>query len=385
MKLSGKRILTRVDFNVPLDEKGNITDDTRIQAALPTINYILGKNGKLVLMSHMGRPKGKKTDKFKLDPVAKRLQELLNKPIKKFDDSVGTNIEKSISKMKDGQISLLENLRFYPEEEKNDDDFSKKLAFLGDFYINDAFACSHRAHSSIAGVTKYLKSGAGLLLAKEIEYLLKVISSPEKPFVVILGGGKVSDKIGVIDNILHLTDTLIIGGAMAYTFLASQGKKTGNSKIEKDKLELADQILKKAAGKNINVLLPIDHLIVDKVDKHAHIKLTSGDIPDNWSAVDIGPKTIKLFTQALEPAKTIFWNGPLGIFEIDNFAEGSHSVASAISKLKSTKVIGGGDTAAAIKKFNLADKMSHISTGGGASLEFMEGKELPGIASLTNK
>jgi 3-phosphoglycerate kinase len=384
MKITGKRILLRADFNVPQDSKGNITDDTRIKAVLPTINYILSNKGKLVLMSHLGRPKDKE-DKFKLDPVAQRLSQLINRPVKKLDDSIGMNIEKAVSKMAEGDVVLLENLRFYPEEEANDDNFSKKLAFLGDFYINDAFACSHRAHASIAGVTKYLKSGAGYLLAKEIEYLTKVVSSAEKPFVLILGGAKVSDKIGVINNLMTLVDTILIGGGMAYTFLAAEGKKIGSSKLEKDKISVAKDILKKARDKKINILLPVDHLIVDKVDQHAHIKLAAGEIPDGWIGVDIGPKTIKLFTDALSTAKTVCWNGPLGVFEIDKFSEGSRSIASAMANLKATTVVGGGDTAAAVEKFGLASKMSHISTGGGASLEFLEGKELPGITSLTNK
>ncbi|MBI4833885.1 MAG: phosphoglycerate kinase [Planctomycetes bacterium] len=384
MKITGKRILLRADFNVPQDAKGNITDDTRIKAVLPTINHILSNKGKLVLMSHLGRPKDKEA-KFKLDSVAQRLSQLINRPVKKLDDTIGANIEKTVSKMAEGDVVLLENLRFYPEEEANDDNFSKKLAFLGDLYINDAFACSHRAHASIAGVTKYLKSGAGYLLAKEIEYLTKVVSSAEKPFVLILGGAKVSDKIGVINNLMELVDTIIIGGGMAYTFLAAEGKKIGSSKLEKDKISVATDILKKARDRKINILLPVDHLIVDKVDQHAHIKLTSGEIPDGWIGVDIGPKTIKLFTDALSTAKTVCWNGPLGVFEIDKFAEGSRSIAVAMTNLKATTVVGGGDTSAAVEKFGLASKMSHISTGGGASLEFLEGKDLPGITSLTNK
>lgn len=384
MNFAGKRALVRVDYNVPQDAKGNITDDKRIKATLPTLNYILDQKGKLVLMSHLGRPKGK-DEKLKLDPIAVRLQQLINRPVKKLDDCIGLGIEKTVSKMSEGDIVLLENLRFYPEEEANDDNFSKKLAFLGDLYVNDAFACSHRAHASIVGVTKYLKSGAGLLLAKEIEYLSKITQSPDKPFTVILGGAKVSDKIGILDNILDMTHTLIIGGAMSYTFLAAQGKNIGNSKLEKDKLSVATDILQKAKQRNINVVLPVDHLIVDKVDQHGHMKLTDDAIPNGWTGVDIGPKTIKLFSEALSPTKTVFWNGPLGVFEIDKFAEGSRSIAQVLTQLKATTVVGGGDTAAAVEKFGLTGKMSHVSTGGGAALEFLEGKELPGITALTNK
>ena len=383
MNLSGKRVLTRVDYNVPQDAKGNITDDTRIKATLPTINHILANKGKAVLISHLGRPKDRE-ENLKLNAVANRLQQLLNRPVKKLDDCIGLNIEKTVSKMNEGEIIILENLRFYGEEEANDENFSKKLAFLGDLYINDAFGCSHRAHASIVGIPKYLKAGAGLLLAKEVEYLSKITQNPEKPFIVILGGGKVSDKIGVINNLMDITNTLIIGGAMAYTFLKAEGKNIGNSKLEKDKISLATEILEKAKKRNINVLLPIDHLIVDKVDQHGHIKLTGDNIPDGWIGVDIGPKTIKTFIDTIGTGKTIFWNGPMGVFEIDKFSEGSRSIATAISHLKATTVIGGGDTAAAVEKFGLTNKFSHVSTGGGAALEFLEGKELPGVTALTN-
>lgn len=384
MNVTGKRVLVRVDYNVPQDNKGNITDDKRIRATLPTLSYVLENKGRLVLMSHLGRPKGR-DEKLKLDPVAKRLEQLLGRPVKKLDDCIGLAIEKTVSRMSDGEVVLLENLRFSPEEEANDDNFSKKLAFLGDLYVNDAFACSHRAHASIVGVTKYLKAGAGFLLAKEIEYLSKITTAPDKPFTVILGGSKVSDKIGVINNILCFVDTFLIGGGMAYTFLAAQGKTIGNSKLEKDKINLAGEILQKAAQRNIKVLLPVDHLIVDKVDQHSHIKLAGEQIPDSWIGVDVGPKTIKMFSDTIAQSATVFWNGPLGIFEIDKFMEGSRAVATALSGLKITTVVGGGDTAAALEKFGLADKISHVSTGGGASLEFLEGKELPGITALTNK
>jgi 3-phosphoglycerate kinase len=311
---------------------------------------------------------------------------LLNKPVKKLDDCIGLNIEKTVNKMVPGEVVLLENLRFYPEEEANDDNFSRKLAFLGDIYVNDAFACSHRAHASIVGVTKYLKAVAGFLLAKEIEYLSQVVQSPAEPYVAILGGAKVSDKIGVINNLLDKVNTILIGGGMAYTFLKAQGKNIGASKLEKDKISVADEILKKAQQRKVNIVLPVDHLVADRLDPHSRLKIEDGDISEGWRGADIGPKTIQLFKDTLLPAKTVVWNGPLGVFEIDKFAEGTHSVALYLSQLKNiTTVVGGGDTAAAMEKFKLADKMSHVSTGGGASLEFLEGKELPGIAALTNR
>lgn len=383
MPISGKRVLTRVDFNVPMDDRGNVTDDTRIRATLPTINYILANKGKPVLMSHLGRPKGKE-DKLRLDAVAESLSKILNKPVTKLDDCIGLNVEKAVSRMRDGDVLLLENLRFYAEEEKNDDDFSKKLAFLGDVYVNDAFGCSHRAHASVVGVTKYLKSGAGFLLAKEIEYLSKVVESPDKPYVAILGGAKVSDKITVIDNLLASANTILIGGGMAYTFLKAQGKNIGSSKLEKDKIDTAKKILDHAKDRKVEIVLPVDHLVADHPEAKARLRIEKVQIPDNWMGVDIGPETVKLFTAKLLPAKTVVWNGPLGIFEIDKFSEGSRSIALVLAGLKATTVVGGGDTAAAVAKFGLTDKMSHVSTGGGASLEFLEGTELPGIAALAN-
>lgn len=385
MKVGDKRILTRVDFNVPLDAKGNVTDDTRIKATLPTLNYILANKGKLILMSHLGRPKGKPDKKLKLDPVAARLEKLLGRPVKKLDDCIGLNIEKTVSRMKEGEVILLENLRFHPEEEANDDDFSKKLAFLGDLYVNDAFACSHRTHASVVGITKYLKAGAGFLLSREIEYLSRVIESPESPYIAILGGAKVSDKIKVLDNLIYKVNCVLIGGGMAYTFLKAQGKNIGLSKLEKDKVEIAASILKKAKDRKVDIVLPVDHLVADKIASKARLQLQENEIQDGWFGVDIGPKSVKEFTDRLESARTVVWNGPMGVFEIDKFAEGSHSIASTLARLKATTVVGGGDTAAAVEKFGLSDKMSHVSTGGGASLEFLEGKELPGIVALANK
>ncbi len=385
MHLSGKRVLTRVDFNVPQDDDLNITDDTRIKTVLPTIHHILGGRGKLVLMSHLGRPKGAKVDKLKMDPVALRLQHLLGKPVKKLDDCIGAEVTKAVSKMNDGDVILLENLRFYKEEEANDDGFSQQLAALGDLYINDAFACSHRAHASVVGVTKYLKAGVGLLLAREIDYLSRLIGQPDKPYVAIVGGAKTSDKIMMLENLLDKLDCLLIGGGMAYTFLKAQGKAIGNSRCEDDKLTMASEILKKAQAKNVKVVLPTDHLIADKHQLPARIKLQEDGIPDGWMGVDIGPKSIEQFKQCLTDAKTIVWNGPVGVFEIDKFAQGSKAIAQTIANLKGvTTIVGGGDTAAAAKKFKVDNAMSHVSTGGGATLEFLEGKELPGIAALSN-
>ncbi|MEW6026543.1 MAG: phosphoglycerate kinase [Planctomycetota bacterium] len=384
MQVSGQRVLVRVDYNVPTDSQGNITDDTRIRATLPTLNHILDNKGKVVLMTHLGRPKGW-DEKLKLDKVAARLSELLKRPVKKMDDSIGSIVEKAVSGMKEGEVILLENLRFYPEEEANNDKFAKKLAFLGDLYVDDAFACAHRAHASIVGVTKYLKAGAGLLLAKEIEYLDKLTESPAAPYVAILGGAKVSDKITVIENLLNKVNTILIGGGMAYTFLKSQGKDIGSSKLEKDHIDTASKILAQARKKNVEIVLPADHLVTDNVDNKGRIKIEKNDISDGFSGVDIGPETIKMFTSKLQPAQTIIWNGPVGIFEKDKFSEGTRSIATTLAGLNSTRVIGGGETVAAAEKFKVADKMSHISTGGGAFLEFMEGKELPGIAALTNR
>jgi phosphoglycerate kinase len=384
VSLKGKKVLMRVDFNVPQDDKGNITDDTRIKAALPTIKYALDSKARIVLCSHLGRPKGK-DEKLKLDPIAQRLEKLIERPVKKLDDCIGPEVDKAVARMKEGEIVLLENLRFYSQEEANDDDFSRKLALLGDIYVNDAFGCSHRAHASVVGVTRYLKAVAGLLVKKEIEFLGKAIENPEKPYIAIMGGSKVSDKIGVFDNLMKNVNAFIVGGGMAYTFLKAQGKNIGNSKLEKEKIDLAALILKKAKDSGIEIILPTDHLVADKVEAKARLRIEKDQISDGWAGVDIGPQTIKDFTSKLAGAKTIVWNGPMGIFEIDKFAEGTRSIAEALAKSKATTIVGGGDSVAALQKFNLADKMSHCSTGGGASLEFLEGKELPGIAALASR
>jgi len=387
IEIKGKRVLMRVDFNVPLDKDLKISDDTRIRAALPTIKYAVEQGAKVVLMSHLGRPKGQVVDSMRLTPVAERLSELLGKPVKKLDECVGQDVKKVVSGMKVGDVVLLENLRFHAEETKNNPDFAKKLAALGDVYVNDAFGTAHRAHASTEGVTKFIKtSAAGFLLGKEIEYFDKALSDPPKPFVAILGGAKVSDKIMVIENLLEKVHAILIGGGMAYTFIKAEGKEIGNSKLEADKLDIAKSLREKAKAKGVKILLPVDHLIADKIDASSNTKVVDETIPVNWMAVDIGPKTVDEFKKELRNAKMIIWNGPLGVFEISKFARGTEDVARFVAGLdKATTIIGGGDTASAISKFGLESAMTHISTGGGASLEYMEGKALPGIAALNDK
>ena len=389
-ELKGKKVLVRVDFNVPLDEKQAITDDTRIRCALPTIKYLTGKGGRVILVSHLGRPKSGPEDKLRLAPVAKRLSELTGKPVGYVKDSVGPEVQAAVGALKDGDVLLLENVRFYKEEEKNDPEFARKLASLADIYVNDAFGTAHRAHASTEGVTKYLKGYAGYLMEKEIKFLGQLISSPVRPFAAILGGAKISGKIDVISNLLSKVDTLIIGGGMAYTFFKARGISVGNSLVEADKVGLARDILKKAIDLGVPIMLPIDHIVADKYDANASSQLvTRAGIPDNWQGMDIGPETITKFGHAVKKAKTIFWNGPLGVFEFDKFANGTISiaklVAEATEKNGAISVIGGGDSVAAVEKAGLAEKMTHISTGGGASLEFVEGKILPGIACLQDK
>lgn len=384
--LKGKRVLMRVDFNVPLDGELNITDDIRIRSALPTIKYAIEKGAKVILMSHLGRPDGKIVDSMRLAPVAERLEELLGKKITKADDCIGDGVKKTVALMKPGDVVLLENLRFHAEEEKNDPGFARELADLGDIFVNDAFGTAHRAHASTEGVTKYLPSVAGFLLEKEIRYLGQTVDNPKRPFAAILGGAKVKDKIKVIDNLLNKVDVLIIGGGMAYTFLKAKGHTIGASKLDKDGFDTAKQAIDKAAQKNIPILLPIDNVIGDKFDANANVKLVGEDIPDGWMGLDIGPETIKLFEDKLKDAKTVIWNGPLGVFEMDKFAKGTEAIAVFLAGLKgATTIIGGGDTAAAMLKFKVEEKMTHISTGGGASLEYLEGRGLPGIDALQDK
>lgn len=386
--LKNKRVLIRVDFNVPQDDKLNITDDTRIRAAVPTIKYALEKGAKVILMSHLGRPKGGPEPKFSLKPAAEKLGQLLGKKVVMAPDCVGPQAKKIVDGAKPGDVVLLENVRFYKQEEANDPDFARQLASFGDVYVNDAFGTAHRAHASTEGVAKYLPAVSGLLVEKEIAYFEKAVTDPAKPYVAVLGGAKVSDKIEVIKNLMKKVDAILIGGGMAYTFLKAQGIDVGGSKLESDKIELAKEILTDAKKQKVKILLPVDHVVADKLDAAAQAKVIDDvAIPQGLLGLDIGPKTIENFKAELKNAKTIVWNGPLGVFEIDKFAKGSLEVAKFVAGLKgkATTIIGGGDTAAAVAKFGLEDEMSHISTGGGASLEYLEGKTLPGIAALTDK
>jgi len=384
--IAGKHVLMRVDFNVPLNDKQNITDDNRIQAVLPTIKHALDKNAKLILMSHLGRPKGRVNLKLSLKPVAERLSEILDKPVTMLNDCIGDGVKSAVSKMADGDVVMLENLRFYEQETENEESFAKELASLGDLFVNDAFGTAHRAHASTEGVTHYLESVSGFLLEKEIDYFQKILTKPDKPFMFLLGGAKVADKIPVIENMLDKADTIIIAGAMAYTFMKVKGVEIGSSRVETDMEDTVEDILNKAKERGVDIVLPIDHVVTDSIDKPANIKITPGEvIEEGFIGVDIGPKTIDLFRNKIKEAKTIVWNGPVGIFENDKFANGTKALAEAIALSEATSVIGGGDTAAATAKFGVSGKMSHISTGGGASLEYLEGKELPGIYALSNK
>jgi len=385
LDLSGKRVLMRVDFNVPLDKKtGKITDDTRIVASLKTIKYCLDKGAKLILMSHLGRPDGKVVPSMSLKPVAERLGEFIGKKIIMASDCIGIDVEKASQSLKTGDVLLLENLRFHAEEEDNDENFSKQLASLGDVYVNDAFGTAHRAHASTAGVTKYLKSAAGFLLKKEIDVLGGALNNPEKPFVAILGGAKVSSKIGVIQNLLPKVSSLLIGGAMAYTFLEAMGEKTGNSLVEKDKVQLAKDLL--AADKEKKIMIPVDHIAATEISSTAKIEITPGrSIPDGFIGVDIGPKTLAEYKNIISKAALVLWNGPMGVFETDAFAKGTIEIAKLLAQAKAKTVVGGGDSVAALAKAGVTDKIFHVSTGGGASLEFLEGITLPGVAALTDK
>ncbi|GAB4347341.1 MAG: phosphoglycerate kinase [Candidatus Abyssubacteria bacterium] len=386
VELRDKRVFIRVDFNVPL-ENGEVADDTRIRGALPTIKYVMEHGGKAILASHLGRPKGKVVDKLRLDPVARRLSTLLGKEVMKADDCVGAEVEQIVSQMKPGEVVLLENLRFHEQEEANDEQFAKSLARLCDIYVNDAFGTAHRAHASTEGITRFVeKAVAGFLMGKEIEYFQKVLQSPSRPFVTILGGAKVSDKIGAIENLMDKADKLLIGGGMAYTFLKVQGYEIGKSLFEADKTDLARETIDKAKRLGKPFVLPLDNVIAEELSEGAKARITEGrDIVDGWMGLDIGPKSIDLFCRELQGARTVVWNGPLGAFEVEQFAKGTRSVAEFVADSDALSVIGGGDTASAITQFGLADKMSHISTGGGASLEMLEGKKLPGIVALTDR
>jgi phosphoglycerate kinase len=385
LDVAGKRVLVRVDFNVPLDESGNITDDTRIRAALPTIRYLVDHGARTILVSHLGRPKGV-DDKLRLDPVAARLQELLGKPVQKANDSIGPAVQEQAQKLNDGDVLLLENVRFYKEEDKNDPEFAKQLASLAELYVNDAFGTAHRAHASTEGVAHLLPGVAGFLMEKEIASLGRVLENPEHPFVAVLGGAKVKDKIGVIENLLQKVDSLLIGGAMAFTFVKAQGGKIGDTLLDEGSLDVARDTLEKAKARGVRLELPVDALAADRIAPDANTRVVpANDIPDGWRAVDIGPETGRRFAEIAKDAKMVVWNGPMGIFEIDAFAEGTRAVARALVDSSAFTVVGGGDSVAAIEELGMADRVSHVSTGGGASLEFLEGKELPGIAALQDK
>lgn len=385
LPIENKRVFIRVDFNVSMKD-GRIKDDTRIKAALPTIEYALSKNAKVILGSHLGRPKGTGfEEKYSMTPVAERLSELLgDKKVILPEDCIGDAVKKLSKDMEPGQVMLLQNLRFHQEEEKNDDGFARQLASLCDVYINDAFGTAHRAHASTAGMAKFVPiKGAGFLMKKEVESLGKIITDPERPFVAILGGAKVSDKIAVIENLLNLVDTLVIGGGMAFTFLKAKGFAIGRSLFEEDRLHIANKILDRAATKGIPVILPVDHIVANEIsDTAAAITTADANVPEGMMGLDIGPKTISEFGKAIAPAKTIFWNGPLGVFETAQFSNGTMEIARIVSGSKGMTVIGGGDSVTAVNKAKVADKITHISTGGGASLEFVEGRKLPGIEAL---
>lgn len=379
LDVKGKRVLVRVDFNVPLDKKTNdVADDKRIRESLPTIKYLIERNAKVILCSHLGRPDGKVVDSLRMDKVASRLSKLLNKRIKKLDDCVGDDVKEKVNNMNESDVIVLENLRFHPEEESNDETFSKQLADLADLYVNDAFGTCHRAHASTYGVTRHLKSAAGFLVEKELRIMGKAMENADKPFIGILGGIKISDKIKVIENLLTKVDKLLIGGAMIFTFFKAQGKNVGTSKIEEENIDLAKKLLK-----NSKIVLPVDVVVADRFDANASSKIVdANNIPENWAGLDIGPKTIENYKEILKNAKTVVWSGPMGVFEFDKFADGTKAIAKFLSTLKATTIVGGGDSAAAVEKFGYANKLTHVSTGGGASLEFFEGKKLPGIEAL---
>ena len=393
LDVANKRVFTRVDFNVPLDESGLITDDTRIRETLPTIEYALRHKARLILAAHLGRPKGKPNPKYSLKPVAERLRMLLDERIGRgcnvgfSPDCIGPEATELASKLEAGQTLLLENLRFHPEEEANDEKFARALAKLADLYVNDAFGAAHRAHASTVGITKFVsKSAAGLLMLKELDYLGRVLAGPPRPFVAILGGAKVSDKIGVIRNLMTRVDVLLIGGAMAFTFFKAQGREVGKSLVEADKLDLARQILEEASSRNLKMLLPADDVVADKIESSARIAVVESTraIPPEMMGLDIGPRTIALYSREIAEANTIVWNGPMGVFEVDPFAEGTVGIALAVARnSRATSIVGGGDSVAAVHAAGVAEKISHISTGGGASLEFLEGKKLPGVEALS--
>jgi phosphoglycerate kinase len=385
LDLAGKRVFCRVDFNVPMED-GKITDDTRIRAALPTIQHLVEKGAKVILASHMGRPKGEVTEELRLTAVGEHLSELLHKPVQKLDESIGASVEHAIAGMDQGDIVLLENVRFHKGEEKNDSTLAEQFSKLADVFVNDAFGAAHRAHASTEGIAKYIPAVSGLLMEKELDVLGKALSEPERPFTAIIGGAKVKDKIGVIDHLLDKVDNLLIGGGLSYTFSRAQGYDIGKSLVEEDKIDLAKSFIEKAKNKGVNLYLPMDVVVASEFSKDAETKVVNIDeIPSDWMGLDIGPKTTSQYADVIANSKLIIWNGPMGVFEMAPFAEGTKGVANAMAATQAYTVIGGGDSAAAVEKFDVADKMDHISTGGGASLEFMEGKDLPGVVALNDQ
>ncbi len=385
INVQGQRVLMRVDFNVPMQD-GVITDDKRIRAALPSIQHLVKQGGRVILMSHFGRPKGQPNDAFRLDPIAKRLEELLGQPVQKVDDCIGAEVAQAVTALKDGEVLVLENVRFYAQEEKNDPNFAKQLASLGDIFVNDAFGTAHRAHASTTGVADYLPAISGFLMEKELEFLGGAVEEPKRPFVAILGGAKVKDKISVIESLLNKVDSLIIGGGMAYTFFKAQGYEIGNSLLDPERLDFCLEIMAKAKEKGVELLLPVDVVVgkefsADTENKVCDVK----EIPADWEGLDIGPKSTELFSSVAKNAGTVVWNGPMGVFEFEAFASGTRGVAQALADSSAVTIIGGGDSAAAVEQMGLAEAMTHVSTGGGASLEFLEGKVLPGVAALNEK
>ncbi|HXX58025.1 MAG TPA: phosphoglycerate kinase [Thermodesulfovibrionales bacterium] len=386
LSVKGKRVFIRADFNVPIDENLKITDDRRIRSTLPTINYAIDEGAKVILASHLGRPKGKPDPRFSMAPVAKRLQRLLDKEVIFAEDCIGPKVENIIAKMKDGDVLLIENLRFHPGEEKNGEDFARALSRLADFYVNDAFGAAHRAHASVVGITKFLPSAAGFLLKKEIEYLKGAVLNPIRPFVSILGGAKVSGKIGVLENLVDKVNKVIVGGGMAFTFIRAMGYEIGDSLVEGEMLDFANTIREKLIRNNVKFYLPVDCVIAQSMEPGAETKIvTTQEIPKGWRALDIGPASVRLFSEAIQDAKTIIWNGPMGVFEIDAFSRGTYAIAHSVADAYALTIAGGGDTDLAVHKAGVSDSISFISTGGGASLQLLEGKELPGIAALTDK
>lgn len=386
IEVSGKKVLVRVDFNVPMDDKGQITDDTRIQAALPTINYLLEQKAKVILVSHLGRPKGKVNLKYSLKTVAQHLAQVLGREVKFAPEAIGPETTAQVNSLQDGDILLLENIRFYEGEEKNDANLSKALAELAEVYVNDAFGTAHRAHASTAGVAEYLPAVAGFLMEKELVVMGKALAKPERPFMAILGGAKVSDKIGVIENLISKVDLLLIGGGMANTFLKAQGYEVGSSLLEEDKLGLAKELLTKAESKGVKIYLPEDAVIAEEVSPDAENQVVDvQEVLPEGKILDIGPKTAAQYAELIKTSKTVIWNGPMGVFEMAPFAQGTMAIAQAMAEVEGVTIIGGGDSVAAVEKAGVADRMTHISTGGGASLEFLEGKELPGVAALLDK